>query len=303
MWLRLAVLAATCVLIVPAQSGAPLPKWEAISIKPCASTESGGGAQGLGRMTWSCVTVDILIHQSYLLMESGRMDLSRALMPVENVPDWATSDRFTIEAKAEDVPGQPAPGRGIMMGPMLRALLSARFKLKTHTEERRGPVYALTVLRSDSGVQRTKAGSCAVLDADNARPAAAPDRGLLPICGFPPTDASGFHGVAMVQFCGFLSQRTDRRVIDKTGLQGLFDIPIAWAYALAPPPPPPPAGNRSAGPTAAPPPRPMPQDAADAGERTAIIQENLRKVGLKLEATQGPEEILVIDRVEKPTGN
>jgi uncharacterized protein (TIGR03435 family) len=66
-----------------------------------------------------------------------------------------------------------------------------------------------------------------------------------------------------------------RNVIDGTGLTGAFDIHLTWAIDNPPP--------DSAGPSI-----------------FTALQEQL---GLKLEATKGPVEVLVIDHIEKPSGN
>ena len=59
-------------------------------------------------------------------------------------PDWQTSRRFDIQAKAKD----PVAGMAAML-PMLKALLADRFQLKVHTETREMPIYALVVARDD----------------------------------------------------------------------------------------------------------------------------------------------------------
>ena len=76
-----------------------------------------------------------------------------------------------------------------------------------------------------------------------------------------------------------------RNVIDGTGLAGAFDIHLTWAMDSA--------GART-GAIYNPPP-----DLAGPSIFTAL-QEQL---GLKLESTKGPVEVLVIDHIEKPSGN
>lgn len=74
-----------------------------------------------------------------------------------------------------------------------------------------------------------------------------------------------------------------RNVIDETGLTGAFDIHLTWAVDAD-----------GQGPADNPSP-----DPAGPSIFTAL-QEQL---GLKLEATKGPVEVLVIDYIEKPSGN
>jgi uncharacterized protein (TIGR03435 family) len=79
---------------------------------------------------------------------------------------------------------------------------------------------------------------------------------------------------SMARLCNILGRRLDRTVIDKTGLKGEFDFKLEWA----------------------------PDQAVDSSGPSIIaaLQEQL---GLKLEAKKGPVEIIVIDHIEKPSGN
>ena len=80
----------------------------------------------------------------------------------------------------------------------------------------------------------------------------------------------------------------DRPVVDRTGLQGRFDFTLNWT--------PDESQFRGHGPPAC---RRRPADAKFPGLFTAI-QEQL---GLKLDSANAPVEVIVIDRVEKPSDN
>ncbi len=54
-------------------------------------------------------------------------------------PGWIDSERYDIDAKAED-----APGLAVMNGPMMQGLLEDRFKLKIHRESGEVLIYELT---------------------------------------------------------------------------------------------------------------------------------------------------------------
>lgn len=95
-------------------------------------------------------------------------------------------------------------------------------------------------------------------------------------------------GQAIAQLVQMLSEITGRPVVDKTGLTGLYDYTLRFA--------PEPGGN--AGPFGAPPPGAAPAPDPDAANVYTAIQEQL---GLKLESTRGPVEVVVIDKLEKPT--
>lgn len=77
----------------------------------------------------------------------------------------------------------------------------------------------------------------------------------------------------MAQFCGRLSTFVNQPVIDRTNLRGAFDLKLDFA----------PEGLESEFPSL-----------------FTAVQEQL---GLKLESTKAPVEILVIDRIEHPSGN
>ena len=68
-----------------------------------------------------------------------------------------------------------------------------------------------------------------------------------------------------------------RGVVDRTGLQGPFDVELEWSSDV------------SAG--------------ATAGNTPSIFTALQEQLGLRLEPSRGPVEVLVIDSVERPTPN
>jgi uncharacterized protein (TIGR03435 family) len=93
-------------------------------------------------------------------------------------------------------------------------------------------------------------------------------------------------GERMGQFAGVLGMVMGRPVQDRTGLTDKFDFKLEWAEDL-------PSGK--GGPEG----EPVPVDPEGASIFTAIQSQ----LGLKLEAGRGPVPVIVIDRVERPTGN
>ena len=95
-------------------------------------------------------------------------------------------------------------------------------------------------------------------------------------------------GTALSEFASILANQGQigRVVIDRTGLTGNWDFELTFA-------PTPPAGPPSSD-TSAPPSDP------DAPSIFTALQEQL---GLKLESTTGPVDVLVIDHVEHPTAD
>jgi uncharacterized protein (TIGR03435 family) len=97
---------------------------------------------------------------------------------------------------------------------------------------------------------------------------------------------------------GMLRQQLGRTIVDKTGLEGLFDFEMTFtAEGLESP-----FGRGFPMPQQLPPvgAAPAPATAPDpAPSLFAAIQE----LGLKLESAKGPVDVLVIDSAEKPTEN
>jgi bla regulator protein BlaR1 len=281
-----------------AQVPAATPKWEAVSIRPakdCGGPVPGAGAtkdrkkaalDGGGRPGPSpgrlnmCTTIASLIPQAYLYQASGRARSTGGVVvtvPMEGAPGWVNSDSYQINAKAEGTPIWE-----MMMGPMMRALLEDRFKLKVRRENREVPAYAMTAAKGGSKLQAVK-GTCATAD-----------------CG--PTGASrrganmswGVIGTAD-DFSKLLVFFLDRPVVDKTGLKGLFNFHLEFTPDETAP------GFLAriqrlpdSGPAEA---------AADPTGGTSIFTAMREQLGLKLEGTKAPREILVIDRVERPSEN
>ena len=97
--------------------------------------------------------------------------------------------------------------------------------------------------------------------------------------------------VDMSHLASFLAQQVDRPVIDKTGLNGPFDFKLHYtvdprAY-LSP--------GGQAGPDVTP---PTASDPAGSSIFTAV-----QEIGLKLESSKAPVDVLVIDSVRKPSEN
>jgi uncharacterized protein (TIGR03435 family) len=212
-------------------------------------------------------------------------------------PKWIDSERYDVVAKA---PGDPQPGPE---GPprelftMLRNLLAERFQLVAHREAREMPVYALALARSDAklGPQlRPSTTDCAALMASlrgRGGPPAPPAPGERIPCGmrmFPGNLSGG--SASMTQLSNVLARFVSRTVIDRTGLTGNYDLDLQWTPDQMP---------QGAGRGDAPPGAPaLPPIDPNGPSIFTAVQEQL---GLKLESTKAPTDVLVIDRVEHPT--
>src|SRR5262245_15011808 len=268
---------------IPDANGQTL-AFEAASVKPNKSTERnrGAGFQPGGRFLARNLTVRSLVGIAYGTPQP--LTSFRVL----GGPGWSDSDGFDIEAKAigEFQEAQGGPGFSNSGELMLRTLLAERFRLKVHTETRELPIYALVPARSGGSLgprlSRSNVDCDAALAAVAAarRAGAAPNPADRPVCAFRGFTGSG---VTLGQLSAALTPLVQRVVLDRTGLAGRFDVDLA----LTP--------DQMRRPDA-----PGPDVSLDGPSIFTTLQD---KLGLKLESTRAPVDIVVIDAVEHPTEN
>jgi bla regulator protein BlaR1 len=306
--LAIAGMAALVVPIVIGVTNAPsvraqsAPKFDVASIKPCPEGRGGGntkmGSAGgspiisPGRLNTGCALLAGsyplagLIQRVYGRLGLGHVPSLGSSLPISGGPAWIYSDYYVINAEAAG-----NASKETMEGPMLQALLEDRFKLKVHRESRQVPVYELTVAKGGPKLQPAD-GSCTQ-----------PDYSTWPMPPLPAgkrycvnTGAGGRKGPntmlyqedATVDYvCKLLTLVMDRPVIDKTGLTGKYKFHLEFAIDQSTP------GVIDAS-------YAQPSDAAPAPSIFTVVQQEL---GLKLEATKGPRDFLVIDHVERPSEN
>jgi uncharacterized protein (TIGR03435 family) len=197
-------------------------------------------------------------------------------------PEWMRTDRYDMQAKAD---GEPSRAEVMQM---LQTLLAERFQLRVHRETREMPAYVLTVARGGSKLTPSKDGGCMERDPSKPIPPPAPGATASPLCGNnnmnsrvnPSNMTWTAVRIDMSRVAGALANYFRRPVVDRTGLTGFFDIQIDL-------PPLQPATNLDGGPESGPSP-------------FTVLQEQL---GLRVEEGRGPVEVLVVDRIERPTGN
>lgn len=203
-------------------------------------------------------------------------------------PGWVNANRYDVAAKMDGnpdsafVPGSTAPNP---MQVALQKLLEDRFKLKVHRETREQDIYALVMVKPGApgrGLQPTKQ-DCAAAAAAAQRGAPPPPPGSnAPFCGIQGGPGRlKFGGLPSSGFAQAFSGPSGRMVVDRTGLSGSWDFELNFA---------PEQRGQAPGANA-------PADSDLPGFFTAI-QEQL---GLKLESTKGPVDVVVIDGVEMPT--
>jgi uncharacterized protein (TIGR03435 family) len=186
---------------------------------------------------------------------------------------WTQSDRYEIIAQT---PGDLRPTFDDQMT-MLRRLLTDRFSLALHREKKEFSIYELTVSK---GGPKLRASSAPPDEPNNLTSTVFPaasggiDHVFLPA-----------RNVTVAQFAGILQRAIlDKPVVDSTGLTGRYDFDLEWT----------PDESQFGGQLPVGPP-----DSAKPSLFAAMQQQ----LGLRLEATRGPIETLVIDRVERPSDN
>jgi bla regulator protein blaR1 len=288
-------------------SSAGVPKWEVASIRQCETLprnpggRGGPGGGGPGRYSVRCGKVEDLIREAYVMFADGR-----GLNPhvwdetLTGGPGWIRSEFYDIEAEPEG-----APSREMMSGPMMQALLEDRFKLKIHREVRQVPVYELVIANGGWRMPVVDEASCPPKLTPEERIAMLQAGKPFPKeCGAQnwyfgtPLVVETDHGVTMDQFAAGLTRMLDRAVIDRTGLEGLFDVHVEFSPDQTTPGFLP--GGVMKGFNNSTPPR-----IGDAPDPTGpsfvtAIQEQL---GLKLQPAKGPGDFLVIDSIERPSEN
>jgi uncharacterized protein (TIGR03435 family) len=271
---------------VPAGRQAPQRTFDVVSIKPSPP----GALNRLPRISPGRVEISNRTLKDLIGMGYSRFPFdSREII---GGPSWIDSERFDIVATMGQSPqGVDSTGLPAGLAAMMRALVEDRFAVKTHNEQREGDLYALTFVRSDKKLGaglRSVPDLCAAAMKEMTSASPPPPRKGPPPCSFggPPGRLIGT-GVTIAMFSDVLSGSVGRRIVDRTELAGTFDIELTFD----------PASAAKAPPGA--PPGPSPIDDTKPSIFTAL-QEQL---GLKLESTRGPIDVLVIDQAERPTAN
>jgi len=226
------------------------PSFEVATINPSDPMNQSEGFHTYGhRIFVENVSLSTIVSVAY--------DIHRD--QIIGAPAWFAKDKYDIQG-VPDLPGQPSWAQ---QKKMLQKLLSDRFQLRFHREQRELSVYTVTVLKSGQKIEPTKSETT----------------------GLPNQNCNGgnskmecsFINYSIILFAQSMQLVLPRPVIDHTNLTGKYDFNLTWT------------------------PDSIPNPTADAppGLFTAV-QEQL---GLKLEPTKAPAEVLIIDHVERPSNN
>lgn len=239
-----------------------------------------------GRVELRCLPLRAYIRMAYGVFTGGSPNIRR--VEVLGGPSWLDNERYDLSAKAAG-PASTAE----MMGPMLQALLEERLQLKTHTEPRETAVFELTVLPGKLKLEPIAEGACTPLELF-----AMPKPGdTTKYCGggsqrmtADRTTIADWTGVTMDELANrMLSAIVERQVVNRTRLDGRYDIHVEFVRPARP-------GMVSI--NGQPAPAPTSDPAAGPSIFTA-----LQSLGLKLTPGKAPLDVIVIDRVERPSEN
>ncbi len=253
---------------LPASSQTPAPAttppltFEVTSVKHShLNTSSSHSRMDNGCFTASNVTVKNLMQYTAFNLPEPR---------ILGGPKWLNSERFDIAAKLDaatleqwnhlDRQQHSLAGRA-----MFQQLLADRFHLRYHWETRTLPIYALVVAKNGPHLHPSTQTDYDT-DTNDGQIAA--------------------KGITLVQFAQTLTQELSselgRVITDQTSLPGRFDITLNWT----------PNTGESQHPAGSDPAAP------DAGPSIFTAIED--QLGLKLNPTKGPVQVLIIDQLDLP---
>jgi uncharacterized protein (TIGR03435 family) len=211
---------------------------------------------------------------------------------IQNLPPWAGTEFYDIDARAG------AAASPEQMQAMAQALLADRFKLTMHMEQRELPASLLVLSRRDGRPgpgMRTPAIDCEAYRAAQARGGPLPtDPTRRPFGDRQPCVSTIMAvvdqtrlipgaqlrltagGATVAGIIPLLSRELARPIVDRSGLTAVYDIELQYSVGAPP-------ASGDAGP-------PLESALSD-------------QLGLKLQSGRAAMDVLVVDHVERPSGN
>jgi uncharacterized protein (TIGR03435 family) len=241
------------------------PEFEVATIKPSDPKRNGWGihVDRSGKFETLNTTLADLVKFAYDIHPKQ----------VTGAPAWFDSDKFDVSAKP-DAPGIPTVKQ---MQTMLQKLLADRFSLAFHKEKKELSAYAITVAKGGAKIKKEENSN-------------------IPVPGFggPPQRGFNVRNATIAEFASVMqAQFMDQPVVDQTGLG---DTRYSFVLKFTPDPSMRPLGASGQAP---PPPPPTPDPDAPPDLYAAMEQQ----LGLRLQKTKAPVDMMVIDKVEKPSAN
>jgi uncharacterized protein (TIGR03435 family) len=272
------VVAAIATALMPLASQTPpaqKPQFEVASIKPIKFT-TGVSARGVSA---SCRGIDSVSRPNLISTPLGRCVITAARLdhvigiaydlPMNQIdfpagrPNWLI-DRFDIDGKAES-PSTTSESQLIVM---LQELLKDRFKLSFHRRTEQVSGYALVVAQGGSKLQQARSGGEQIVTINGGFGTTDQDVKANLVAGTNAFTITG-HNSSMELLAKHLSIPTREAVVDKSGLEGIYDFKLMWDESLG----------------------------------LSLVTALREQLGLRLLRQKVPIEILVIDHIERPSEN
>lgn len=247
-----------------ADTNVKIPQYEIISVKevPLNAQNVLSGSMAQTPYGFRCVHIPfkLLIASAYGFKPNR----------IFGGPGWMDSTTFDIDATLapQDREAYERLSKAQRALP-LQALLVEVFDLKVHTETKILPTYDLVIAKGGPKLQPSD--SAAVPAALGGAGTAANPYGSLDMV---PGSATG-QDINATGIAYMLSSISQRKVVDKTGLTGRYDVQLNWAMP----------GER------------VPPGAKSGDSLPTAVEKQL---GLKLQSAKGPTEVLVIESAQKP---
>ncbi len=266
----------------------PPAQFEVATIKPSQPDAKLGGRINGGQIDLRGTTLKFLISFAWDLNPNDSEVLVGA-------PKWLDSDKFDILAKASsDALANTGPTRPPIdiedLRAMLQGLLTERFQMKTHKEDRPVSAYTLTAVNSKlkraDPLSRTRCAEGPGPDGKDPR-IASPVLNRLVSCQNMNLEQIGdqFQRIA----AGFIYSP----VLDATGIKGSWDFTLSFSSADLV------KGSAAGGGDAS-----ASGAASEPNGALSFFDAVNKQLGLKLEKEKRPVPVLVIDHIEeKPTEN
>jgi len=253
----------------------PSPSFEVATVKPIDAKNSQPPSVLISgdRFAATGMTLQALIKIAYDMNYGADRQVSGG-------PAWVGSARFDVDAKedaawAEKLKQLPDEQRGAELRQMLQGLLAERFKLQVHHQSSELSVYELVLAKSGSKLMPSVAQL-----STNQQDRPEKRRTAIRFAGKGVLEGNDADPQTLVTALSMQPEIGGRLVVDKTGLTGKYDFTLKWTPDTA-------------------------QGADSTGTDTGLslftaLQEQL---GLRLESTKAPVDIIVIDHVELPSSN
>jgi uncharacterized protein (TIGR03435 family) len=262
----------------------PAAPFEAIVIKPSAPDEQGDGRITGNQIETRAIPLMFLITFGWDLNPNNKETIA-------NAPKWLDTTKFDILAKAGANVRVDKTSSGNLINyedlrNMVRAMITERFQMKWHMEDRPVTAYTLTAAKprlkpTPDPTERTRCKEGPGPDGKDPR-IASPILNRLITC----------QNMTLAQIGDELQHVAGgyiyNPVVDGTGLTGSYDFTLSFSSAdkILPTP----AGDAA--------------NSSDPNGALSVFDAVNKQLGLKLEKTRRPYPVLVIDHIaETPTAN